>query len=157
MHGSGKFTPFGFTANGLARESLRQALDYLKGNAQRLVGPSKVGESDIQLSVVELMNVGAPKTLTLAGLVAMSSALTGKSVQSQMVVLGEMSLGGIVQKVDGLAETLQLALDAGARKVLLPMANAADIATVPPELFTKFQTAFYSDPVDAVYKALGVQ
>jgi ATP-dependent Lon protease len=157
MHGSGKFTPFGFTANGAAKESLRQALDYLKGNAQRLVGQSKVGESDIQLSVVELMNVGAPKALTLAGLVAMSSALTGKSVQSQMVVLGEMSLGGNVQKVDGLAETLQLALDAGARKVLLPMANAADIATVPPELFTKFQTAFYSDPVDAVYKALGVQ
>lgn len=157
MHGSGKFTPFGFTANGAAKESLRQALDFLKGNAQRLVGQSKVGESDIQLSVVELMNVGAPKALTLAGLVAMSSALTGKSVQSQMVVLGEMSLGGNVQKVDGLAETLQLALDAGARKVLLPMANAADIATVPPELFTKFQTAFYSDPVDAVYKALGVQ
>jgi ATP-dependent Lon protease len=156
MLGSGKFTPFGFTANGGAKESLRQALDYLKGNAQRLVGQSKVGESDIQLSVVELMNVGAPKTLTLAGLVAMTSALTGKPVQSQMVVLGEMSLGGNVQKVDGLAETLQLALDAGARKVLLPMANAADIATVPAELFTKFQTAFYSDPVDAVYKALGV-
>lgn len=156
MHGNGKFTPFGFTANGVAKESLRQALDFLKGNAQRLVGQSKIGESDIQLSVVELMNVGAPKTLTLAGLVAMSSALTGKSVQSQMVVLGEMSLGGNVQKVDGLAETLQLALDAGARKVLLPMANAADIATVPAELFTKFQTAFYSDPVDAVYKALGI-
>ncbi len=156
MHGSGKFTPFGVTANGAARESLRQALDYLKGNAQRLVGAAKVGESDIQLSVVELMNVGAPKSLTLAGLVAFTSALTGKPVQSQMVVLGEMSLGGTVQKVDGLSETLQLALDAGARKVLLPMANAADIATVPPELFTKFQTSFYSDPVDAVYKALGV-
>ncbi len=156
MHGNGKFTPFGVNANGAAKESLRQALDYLKGNAQRLVGQSKIGESDIQLSVVELMNVGAPKSLTLAGLVAFSSALTGKSVQGQMVVLGEMSLGGTVQKVDGLAETLQLALDAGARKVLLPMANAADIATVPPELFTKFQTSFYSDPVDAVYKALGV-
>lgn len=156
MHGNGKFTPFGVNANGSAKESLRTALDYLKGNAQRLVGQSKIGESDIQLSVVELMNVGAPKVLTLAGLVAMTSALTGKSVQSQMVVLGEMSLGGSVQKVDGLAETLQLALDAGARKVLLPMANAADIATVPPELFTKFQTSFYADPVDAVYKALGV-
>jgi ATP-dependent Lon protease len=156
MHGNGKFTPFGVNANGTAKESLRTALDYLKGNAQRLVGQSKIGESDIQLSVVELMNVGAPKVLTLAGLVAMTSALTGKSVQGQMVVLGEMSLGGSVQKVDGLAETLQLALDAGARKVLLPMANAADIATVPPELFTKFQTSFYADPVDAVYKALGV-
>jgi len=135
---------------------LRKALDYLKGNAQRLVGSSKINESDIQLSVVELMNVGAPKKMTSAGLVAFSSALTGKPVQSQMVVLGDMSLGGTVEKVDGLAETLQLALDAGARKVLLPMTNAADIATVPPELFTKFQTSFYSDPVDAVYKALGL-
>lgn len=154
--GNGKFTPFGVTANGTAKESLRQALDFLKGNAQKLVGQSKVSESDIQLSAVELMNVGQPKSLTLAGLVAFSSALTGKAVQSQMVVLGEMSLGGNIQKVDGLAETLQMALDAGARKVLLPMANAADIASVPPELFTKFQTSFYSDPVDAVYKALGI-
>jgi ATP-dependent Lon protease len=72
------------------------------------------------------------------------------------VVLGEMGPGGRVQRVDGLAETLSLALDAGARKNLLPMANTADIATVPHEIFMKFQTRFSSDPFDAAYKALGV-
>ncbi len=44
----------------------------------------------------------------------------------------------------------------GAKKVLLPMSSAVDIPTVPAELFTKFQVSFYSEPVDAVYKALGV-
>lgn len=156
MSGSGKFTPFGVTANGAAKESLRQALDFLKANSSRLVGHAKISESDIQMSVVELMNVGSPKALTLPGLVAMASALTGKPVQGQLLVLGEMSLGGSVQKVDGLAETLTMALDAGAKRVLLPMANAVDIASVPPETFAKFQTSFYTDPIDAVYKALGV-
>ena len=36
------------------------------------------------------------------------------------------------------------------------MASAVDIPVIPAELFTKFQTSFYADPVDAVYKALGI-
>lgn len=73
-----------------------------------------------------------------------------------MVVLGSMTLGGVINPVQDLAASLQLAFDSGAKRVLLPMSSAMDIPTVPPELFTKFQVSFYSDPVDAVYKALGV-
>jgi len=79
-----------------------------------------------------------------------------KSVQGQMVVLGDMSLGGNVVPVENLAECLQMAFDSGAKKILLPMASVTDIPTVPGELFAKFQTSFFSDPVDAVFKALGV-
>ena len=73
-----------------------------------------------------------------------------------MVVLGDMSLGGSVNPVVSIAECLQVAFDAGAKRVALPMNNAADIATIPPELFTKFQVSFYADPVDGVFKAFGV-
>jgi ATP-dependent Lon protease len=52
---------------------------------------------------------------------------------------------------------LQVAFDAGAKRILLPMASVKDIPTIPGELFAKFQTGFYADPVDAVFKALGVQ
>jgi ATP-dependent Lon protease len=82
--------------------------------------------------------------------------LLKKPIQERMVVLGSMSLGGVVNPVVDLADTLQLAFDSGAKRVLLPMASATDIPTVPAELFAKFQISFYSDPVDAVYKALGV-
>jgi ATP-dependent Lon protease len=58
--------------------------------------------------------------------------------------------------VENLAECLQVAFDAGANRILIPKASAADIPTIPAELFTKFQIAFFSDPADAVFKTFGV-
>lgn len=77
-------------------------------------------------------------------------------MQSQIVVMGDMSLGGTITPARNLAETLQVAFDAGAKRILLPMSSVIDIPSVPGELFAKFQTSFFSDPVDAVFKALGV-
>lgn len=95
--------------------------------------------------------------LSLCGFIALCSCALRKPVQSQMVVLGKMSIGGTINKVEELANTLQVCFDAGAKKILLPMSAAADIPTVPAELFAKFQTSFYTSPEDAVYKALGIE
>ena len=96
-------------------------------------------------------------TLTLCALVALCSGLLGKAVEPQLVVLGTMSLGGSIVPVENLAESLQVAADAGAKRLLLPMASVGDIPTIPGELFAKFQTSFYADATDAVFKAFGVQ
>ena len=117
----------------------------------------KPGEHDFHLQLVELQSVGTPQALTLASFIALCSAALGRPIQSQMAVMGDMSLGGSILQVRNLAETLQVAFDAGAKKILLPMSSVVDIPTVPGELFAKFQTSFYSDPVDAVFKALGVE
>jgi hypothetical protein len=128
-----------------------------KANASRISGSSKVLEHDFHLHVVDLQNTGVLRDLALASLVAFASGLLGRPTQSQMVVLGDMSLGGSLKPVESLAECLQVAFDAGGKRVTLPMASAADIPTIPAELFTKFQTSFYAEPVDAVVKALGVE
>ena len=73
------------------------------------------------------------------------------------VYLGDMTLGGTITQARNLAESMQVAFDAGAKRILLPMSSVTDIPSVPGELFAKFQTSFYSDPVDAVFKALGVE
>jgi ATP-dependent Lon protease len=86
-------------------------------------------------------SAGTPQALTLASFIALCSAALGKPVQSQMAIVGDMSLGGTVQ-VRNLAESLQVAFDAGAKKILLPMSSVVDIPTVPGELFAKFQTSF---------------
>jgi hypothetical protein len=85
------------------------------------------------------------------------TALMKKPAQSQMVILGDMSLGGSIVPADNIAETLQVALDSGAKRLLLPMSSVGDIQSIPGELFAKFQTSFSSDPVDAVFKGLGVE
>ena len=154
--GSGKLATSGLWNSGSAKEQVKIAFDYFKANASRISGGSKVLEHDFHLHVVELQNTGPLSHLALPSLVAFASGLLGRSVQSQMVVLGDMSLGGSVTPVESIAECLQVAFDAGAKKVALPMSSAADIPTIPVELFTKFQTSFYADPVDAVFKGLGV-
>ncbi|MBZ0347313.1 protease Lon-related BREX system protein BrxL [Acinetobacter baumannii] len=154
--GSGKLATSGLWNSSSAKEQVKIAFDYFKANASRISGGSKVMEHDFHLHVVELQNTGPLSHLALPSLVAFASGLLGRSVQSQMVVLGDMSLGGFVTPVESIAECLQVAFDAGAKKVALPMSSAADIPTIPVELFTKFQTSFYADPVDAVFKALGV-
>ncbi|MDN5511737.1 protease Lon-related BREX system protein BrxL [Acinetobacter sp.] len=154
--GSGKLATSGLWNSSSAKEQVKIAFDYFKANASRISGGSKVMEHDFHLHVVELQNTGPLSHLALPSLVAFASGLLGRPVQSQMVVLGDMSLGGSVTPVESIAECLQVAFDAGAKKVALPMSSAADIPTIPVELFTKFQTSFYADPVDAVFKALGV-
>ena len=154
--GSGKLATSGLWNSSSAKEQVKIAFDYFKANASRISGGSKVLEHDFHLHVVELQNTGPLSHLALPSLVAFASGLLGRSVQNQMVVLGDMSLGGNVTPVESIAECLQVAFDAGAKKVALPMSSAADIPTIPVELFTKFQTSFYADPVDAVFKGLGV-
>ncbi len=95
--------------------------------------------------------------MTLPSFVALCSGILQKPIQGQMVVLGDMSLRESIVPVENLAECLHVAFDSGAKRILLPMASVGDIPSVPGELFAKFQTSFYADPVDAVFKALGVE
>lgn len=155
--GGGKLSISGLGTNSLAKEAIRVAFDYFKANMNRVSAGARVGEHDFHLHVVELHGNGSCAGLTLSAFVALTSGLLGKPTQSQMVVLGEMSLGGVIAPINGLAETLQIAFDAGAKRILMPMASVTDIPTVPGELFAKFQSSFFSDPVDAAFKALGVE
>ena len=155
--GNGALTTSGLGSNSAAKEGIKVGFDYFKANASRVSGSIKAGDHNYHLHVVELHNTGPTHAMTLAAFVALCSAVFGKPLQHQMVVLGSMSLGGSIIPVENLAESLQVAFDAGAKRLLLPMASVKDIPTIPGELFAKFQTGFYADPVDAVFKALGVE
>jgi len=155
--GNGRHTVSGLGNNTAAKESVRVGFDYFKGNLNRISVSAKFGEHEYHIHAVELHNTGPSNKISLAALIAFCSILLNKPVQEQMVVLGDMTLGGVINPVEDLAGCLQLALESGGKRVLLPMSSASDIPTVPAELFSKFQISFFADPVDAVYKALGVQ
>ena len=155
--GNGSLRTSGLGSNTAAREAINIGFDYCKANATHVSASAKPGDHNFHLHVVELQNTGPTTAMTLATFVAVCSSLLGKPVQSQLVILGSMSLGGNLIPVQNLAEALQVAFDAGAKRLLLPMASVTDLPTIPGELFAKFQTSFYADPRDAVFKALGVE
>ncbi len=155
-NGNGKLNISGMGSNTQPKEALKIAFDYFKANATRLMASVNPENHEYHIHVVEFHNTGAPLDLSLASFIALVSVITNKPVESQMVVLGSMTLGGNISPISNLAETLQVAFDAGTKKILIPMANVKDIPSVPGELFGKFQTSFYTDPIDAAFKALGM-
>jgi len=157
ISGTGKFEKTGLGSDREAKESIETAFRYFRANSKNISGSISVTTKDYLMHVQDIHGVGMSSELALAAFVALCSGALGKPPQSQLVVLGSLSIGGTIMKVKELANVLQVCFDSGAKRVLLPMASAVDIPTVPPELFAKFQISFYQSPEDAVFKALGVE
>ncbi|MFU0781901.1 MAG: BREX system Lon protease-like protein BrxL [Thermoanaerobacterium thermosaccharolyticum] len=157
ISGTGKFERTGLGSDREAKESIETAFRYFRANSKNVSGSISVTTKDYLMHVQDIHGVGMTRELALAAFVALCSGALGKPPQSQLVVLGSLSIGGTIIKVEELANVLQVCFDSGAKRVLLPMASAVDIPTVPPELFAKFQISFYQSPEDAVFKALGVE
>ena len=155
--GTGKFERTGLGSNREAKESINTAFNYFKANKKNISGTISVSNFDYLMHIQDLQGIGMTSELALSAFIGLCSSALKKPLQNQMVVLGSMSIGGTITKVEELASMLQVCLDAGAKKILLPMSSAADISTVPPELFAKFQISFYQSIEDAVFKALGVE
>lgn len=157
LPGSGKFDKTGLGSDRECKESVDTAFNFLKANGNRISGSISVANKDYIINYRDLQGLGMTKTLALPTLVALCSVALQRPVHSSMVILGDFSIGGTIHKVENLASTLQVCLDSGAKKVLLPAATMMDLATVPLDLMSAFQLVPYSDPVDAVFKALRVE
>ena len=157
MPGNGKFERSGLGSDGKCKEATNTAVNCLKANSTRISGSISPTRQDYSCNYQDLQGIGMTDKLALATLIALSSIALGKPVSSNLAVLGEISIAGTLIKVDELANSLQVCLDSGAKKVLLPITLAADISTVPAELIGCFNLIFYSSAEDAVYKALGVE
>ena len=156
-NGSGKFDVTGMQSAKDTKESVKTAQNYIKANAKQISASISVDSKDYLMHIQDCQGVGLDSNVSLVALVAYCSVALDRPVQSQLCVLGSMSIGGTVNRVEELASKLQVAFDTGAKRVLIPMSSAADIATVPADLFAKFQISFYSSPEDAVVKALGIE
>lgn len=156
-NGNGKYICTGLGNLREAKEASDTAFRYLKANSKSISASISTQSKDYMLHVSDMNGVGMTDRLALPALVALCSAALGRPATSSLAVLGELSIGGTIMKVDELANVLQVCLDSGAKKVLLPITSANDMSTVPADLMGKFSLIFYQSVEDAVFKALGVE
>ncbi len=155
--GTGKFEKTGLGNNRDAKEAAETAFKYLKANGKSISGSISTVNNDYVVNYQDMKGIGMTSDLTLATLIAICSAALNKPVISSAVILGNLSIGGTIIKVSELANILQVCLDSGAKKILLPITSASDLASVPSDLIGAFNLIFYSTAEDAVFKALGVE
>lgn len=157
LPGSGKFERTGLGSDRECKEASNTAFNYLKANSNHISGSISTTTKDYIINYQDLQGIGMTNKLSLPTLIALCSIALNKPVISTLAVLGDISISGSILKVNELASSLQVCLDSGAKKVLLPITSASDLGTVPPELIGCFNLIFYNSAEDAVYKALGVE
>ncbi len=157
LPGNGKFERTGIGSEREAREATNTAFNFLKANAGHISGTISTTTKDYIVNYQDLQGIGMTSKLALPTLIALASIALNKPTVSSLAVLGEISIAGTMIKVGELANALQVCLDSGAKKVLLPITSASDLGTVPSELIGCFNLIFYQSAEDAVFKALGVE
>lgn len=157
LPGNGKFERTGIGSDSKSKEAANTAFNYLKANGGRISASISTTTKDYIVNYQDLQGIGMTDKLTLPTLIALCSIALSKPTNTSLAVLGEISIAGTMIKVDELANSLQVCLDSGAKKVLLPITSAGDIGSVPSELIGSFNIIFYSSAEDAVFKALGVE
>ncbi len=157
LPGNGKLDRTGIGSDSKSKEAANTAFNYLKANANRISASISTTAKNYIVNYQDLQGIGMTDKLALPTLIAICSIALGKPTVSSLAVLGEISIAGTLIKVSELANTLQVCLDSGAKKILLPITSAADLAAVPADLIGCFNLIFYQSPEDAVFKALGVE
>ena len=157
LPGNGKFERTGLGSDREAKEATNTAFNFLKANAGHISGTISTTTKDYIVNYQDLQGIGMTGKLALPTLIALASIALNKPTVSSLAVMGEISIAGTMMKVDELANALQVCLDSGAKKALLPITSAADLGSVPSELIGCFNLIFYQSAEDAVFKALGVE
>ena len=155
MPGSGKLRITGQLDKPM-RDSIQTAFDYVRGHRMQLGIERDLDSYDFHVQVVDLMSSREGSEAGVAFFIALYSLLREQPVQAGLVVLGEMTIQGNILPVKSLIEPLQLVMDNGAKRVLVPTSNKRHFLEVPGDIIEKVDPIFYSDPISAALKAIGV-
>lgn len=157
MPGNGKLTLTGLGTSSEIKQGPNTAFNYIKANGNAISQQISTTLKDYIISYQDMQGIGMTSELALSSLIAICSSALEKTPLNSLAILGDITIGGTLIKVENLASTLQVCADSGAKKVLLPMTSAMDLGTVPADLVSAFSLIFYSSPEEAVFKALGVE
>ena len=149
LPGNGKFERTGIGSDRDAKEATNTAFNFLKANSNRISGKISTTTKDYIVNYQDLHGIGMTGKLALPTLIALCSIALGKPTLASLVVIGDISISGTLIKADELANVLQVCLDSGAKKVLLPSTSFVDFATVPADLMSSFQLIPYNSAEDA--------
>ncbi len=153
--GTGKLKIAG-GVEGAMRESLSRAYAYLMGQKGKIGIAQFVDTTDFHIEAIDLLSNHVSCEAGIALVVAVYSAIKKQSVTAGLVILGDLSIQGNIKPVRSLSEPLQVAMDNGARRALVPLENKRSFLEVSGDIVERVDPIFFSDPMTAAMKALGI-
>ncbi len=136
------------------KEPLQRAFAFLQANQDKMGLTAVLAQKDMAAEAVELTGGAVESSCGVAFFVAMMSALHGRPVEPSMVILGDITISGNIKGLTSILEPLQVAVDNGAIRALVPIGNKAQFAALPEDVVEKLELVFYGDADRALRRAL---
>lgn len=141
---------------GPMKESIQRAFAYLHGQKVKMGIAQQLDVTDFHIEAIDLLSNHVPCEAGIALVVAVYSAIKKHSVLAGLLVLGDLSIQGNIKSVRSLSEPLQVGMDNGARRALVPLENKRNFLEVSGDIVERVDPVFFSDPMTAAMKALGM-
>jgi ATP-dependent Lon protease len=141
---------------GPMKESIQRAFAYLQGHKVKMGVGQQVDTTDFHVEAIDLLSNRVPCEAGVELVVAVYSAIKRHSALPGLVILGDLSIQGNIKSVRSLAEPLQVGMDNGARRALVPLENKRNFLEVSGDIVERVDPVFYSDPMTAAMKAMGM-
>ncbi|MER9474608.1 protease Lon-related BREX system protein BrxL [Mesorhizobium sp. M0520] len=142
--------------SGSMKESVNRAFSYLMTKKGEFGLAREVDSADFHVEVIDLIGNRVDAELGVAFFVACISALKKAPVSAAMLIMGDLSLQGNIKGVRSLVEPLQVAMDNGGKRALIPIENKRSFLEVTGDVAEHVDPVFYGDPKAAAFKALGL-
>lgn len=136
------------------KESMGYAEQNLYARSMQLVGDKdpRHHEFTVQLRSFDASKSGAK--LGIASLIALCSALLKKSIRGGLIIVGEINLGGSIEPIHNPVPIAEISVEKGASALLMPVTCRRQLFDLSDDMATKIDIQFYSDPRDALLKAI---
>jgi ATP-dependent Lon protease len=152
--GTGKLKLAG-GVRGPMKESVQRAFAYMQSNKTALGIARDLDISDLHVEVIDLLANRVEAAIGVGFFVAAFSALRSAALTPALLVLGDMSIQGNLKPTRSLVEPLQVGMDNGAKRALIPIENRRNFLEVASDIIERVDPVFYGDPKMAALKALG--
>ena len=154
IRGNGKMETQGIGGNRAVNECVDAAWYYFMDKARSILSGTTLSDHDYLLYYADPQSKGLSTEVSVAELVGLCSAVANRPVMEATAVIGEIKLSGTMGEIKNLENIVRVAKNAGAKQLLLPIQSMQELMHVPGELLTAVQPIFYSDPIEAVKKAI---
>ena len=154
IRGNGKMERQGISGSRAVNECIDAAWYYFVDKVKTILPGATLADHDYLLYYADPQSKGPSAEVSVAELVGLCSAVANRPVTEATAVIGEIKLSGSMGEIKNLENIVRVAKNAGAKQLLLPIQSMQDLMHVPGELLTAVQPIFYSDPIDAVKKAI---
>jgi ATP-dependent Lon protease len=145
LPGNGKLNIRG-TSSTEVREDVQNTFNYIRANERSFLSSNKtLSNLDVTVQVSAILGTNVHRGIGAAVFTAIISSVFGRNLKSALGVLGNISIGGAIERANNFTDRVSLLSENGAKTVIVPMDNLAELASSPATVLGKTDVPFFSN------------